>query len=199
MQSDQINELATALAKCQAELQPAIKNSKNPFFKSNYADLADCWAACKEPLSKHGLSVVQTMCPEGDKTLMNTTLMHVSGQWIRSTMPVICAKPGDPQAWGSALSYMRRYTLCAIVGITAGDDDDGNSASPNGNGHKNGNGNHITQDQVRALNEALDKCPADYVESVRSTLKQMGIVSFDKITLELFDRLISAAEKNHKS
>lgn len=194
MQSEKINELATALAKCQAELQPALKNSKNPFFKSTYADLTDCWAACKEPLSKNGLSVVQAMTIDNGNTLMNTTLMHNSGQWIRSTMPIVCGKPNDPQAWGSALSYMRRYSLCAMVGITAGDDDDGNGAVPNGNGHKNGNGNYITPEQIRLLNEALDKCPDDYVENVKSSLKQMGIASFDKITVELYDRIIKTAE-----
>ena len=128
-QSENINELASALAKCQGELTPAQKNSKNPFFKSVYADLTDCLACCKEPLAKNGLAVIQTMqYNETGPTLMHTTLTHSSGQWIRSTMPLICKNPNDIQSMGSSITYCRRYSLCSIVGISAGDDDDGNGS-----------------------------------------------------------------------
>jgi hypothetical protein len=125
--SESINELSAALAKAQGEITGALKDSANPFFKSKYADLASCWDACRVPLAKNGLAVIQVPeTTEAGLTLI-TTLAHSSGQWIRGSLPV---KPKDdtPQAMGSALTYARRYALTAFIGI-AQVDDDGNAAS----------------------------------------------------------------------
>jgi len=122
-QSEQINELAMALSKAQGEIVGAKKDSQNPFFKSNYADLASVWDAIREPLSKNGLAVVQTMeAAVGEETLLHTTLVHSSGQWIRG-YAAIKAKDASPQAQGSAITYARRYALAAIVGVAQIDDD----------------------------------------------------------------------------
>lgn len=126
-QSEQINELAGALAKCQGEILPALKDSKNPFFKSKYADLNSVWSVCREPLSKNGLAVIQTIDKEDGALILITTLAHSSGQWIRSKTPIPLLK-NDPQALGSSLTYMRRYSLSAIVGISTDEDDDGEKA-----------------------------------------------------------------------
>lgn len=133
--SEQIGELTKALAKCQAEVQGAIKDSTNPFFKSSYANLESCWAALKDPLSKNGLAVTQTMGyrPECGPTLF-TTLLHESGQWISGEQP-ICPKSNTPQEVGSAISYARRYGLSAITGLIQVDDD-GEAAE--GRGDKKG-------------------------------------------------------------
>lgn len=121
--SEQINELAAALAKAQAEMHPAIKDSNNPFFKSKYADLSSIWSACREALTKNGLGVVQAyQTPDTNKLELVTTLVHSSGQWIESVCPIVTEKPG-PQAIGSATSYMRRYALAALVGVISEDDD----------------------------------------------------------------------------
>jgi len=126
-QSEQIDALAAALAKAQGQISPAIKDSSNPFFKSKYADLASVWQACKEPLSKNGLAVIQaTSYIDGHLTLV-TTLAHASGQWMRSFMPIVTEKQ-NAQGIGSAITYMRRYCLSAMVGITCDEDDDGNAA-----------------------------------------------------------------------
>ena len=122
LQSEQINELATALSKAQAEIMPALKDSANPFFKSKYADLESVWSACREPLTKQGLCVFQSVTSiEGQLTLI-TTLAHGSGQYMRSIAPIITAKM-DPQGIGSAISYFRRYSLAALVGVVQSDDD----------------------------------------------------------------------------
>lgn len=125
--SEQINELGTALAKAQGQIDGAKKDSANPFFKSKYADLASVWEACRLQLSSNGLSVTQ--CPEESENgiAIETMLLHSSGQWVKSryTMPV---SKMDAQAVGSAITYARRYALAAIVGI-APEDDDGNSAA----------------------------------------------------------------------
>lgn len=158
--SETINELATALAKAQSEITGALKDSANPFFKSRYADLASCWDACRAPLSKNGLSVVQGLDVSEGHLYLKTRLMHATGQWIDSTTPVT-PKDETPQAMGSALTYARRYALTAMVGV-AQVDDDGNAASARVNGHTNeihspkgDMGKEIPNDQARATATAM--------------------------------------------
>jgi len=126
--SEQINELAKALSVAQGQIKGALKDSNNPFFKSKYADLSSVWEACREQLSKNGLSVIQTTCDAPDKGVsVVTTLAHESGQWIRGHL-TLEPKDKTPQGYGSAITYARRYALAAIVGV-APEDDDGNAAS----------------------------------------------------------------------
>ncbi len=127
MQSENINELATALCEAQKAIKNAHKDSANPFFKSKYADLTSTWEACRDALTVNGLAVVQSISTASTAvTTLETTLAHKSGQWITSSCPLINLK-GDMQGLGSAISYARRYSLAAIVGVVA-DDDDGNAA-----------------------------------------------------------------------
>ncbi len=125
--SANIDLLAGALAKAQGEITGALKDSANPFFKSKYSDLASCWDACRSALSKNGLAVSQFPTTEATGTYLVTSLLHSSGQWMRSSL-VLQPKDDSPQAMGSALTYARRYALCAVVGV-AQVDDDGNAAS----------------------------------------------------------------------
>jgi len=125
--SESIAQLAEALSKAQAEMECAKKDADNPFFKSKYADLSSVWAACRGPLTKNGLSVVQMPSAEGNHIIVHTLLMHSSGEWIASELAMTPTK-SDPQGAGSAITYARRYALSAAVGI-APDDDDGNAAS----------------------------------------------------------------------
>lgn len=125
LKSEQINELAAALSKAQAEIKGAAKDSNNPFFKSKYADLSSVVEAAK-PITKYGLAVTQTTQLTDKGTVLVTTLMHSSGQWICGVMPIRPPKD-DLQGVGSALTYCRRYAYAAIVGI-APEDDDGESA-----------------------------------------------------------------------
>ncbi len=135
--SPTLGKLAEALAKAQGEMHHAAKDKANPFFKSTYADLASVWDACREPLSKNGLCVIQPLHIDGGKLVLETKLVHSSGEWIMSTLPIL---PVDnkPQSVGSAITYMRRFALSALVGIAPSekateadtdDDDDGNAAS----------------------------------------------------------------------
>ena len=125
--SEDINELATALAKAQGQMGSAKKDADNPFFKSKYADLGAVIAAIKQPLSENGLSYTQFPIREGESAGVVTRLMHASGQYLESTYTIPLAK-FDAQAVGSAFTYARRYALQAIAGIPAGDDD-GNAAA----------------------------------------------------------------------
>jgi hypothetical protein len=126
-QSEQIGELAKALAVAQGKITGALKDSSNPFFKSRYADLASVWDACRGPLSENGLAVMQLTESDDAGVYVSTTLAHSSGQWMRSRLR-LQPKDGTPQGLGSAITYGRRYALAAIVGV-AQVDDDGNAAS----------------------------------------------------------------------
>jgi hypothetical protein len=125
-QSENIGDLAAALAKAQAEVGTVHKDSANPFFKSNYASLAAVWEATRPILSKHGLSVVQLPSHDESGYYVETMLMHGSGQWIKSRTYMKPAKD-DPQGIGSLISYARRYALQAVT-MVCPDDDDGEAA-----------------------------------------------------------------------
>jgi hypothetical protein len=126
--SETVNELAQALAKAQAQMKPAVKDAENPFFKSNYADLASVWEACRLPLSQNGLSVVQTTrMDEQGRLVLDTILLHSSGQWVEGTLPILSARQ-DMQSIGAALTYAKRQGLKAIAGIADDEDDDGETA-----------------------------------------------------------------------
>lgn len=128
-QSDKIDELAKALNLAQAKIKPAVKASTNPHFRSKYADLGAVTDSARPVLTANGLSYAQTFAESNGETVtICTTLMHASGQWIRSSLTLKPTKP-DPQGIGSAITYGRRYGLAAILGIVADDDDDGNGAS----------------------------------------------------------------------
>lgn len=176
-----LDKLATALAKAQAEIQHSAKDTKNPHFGNKYSTLADVWDACREPLSKNGLSIVQlpsTDTIDGKAWVrVETMLLHESGQMIGTTisMPVDRA---TAQGVGSAITYARRYSLAAVVGVAPGDDDDGNAASGNGNGkgqqreqsggdERRGSGDNAGQ---KSGNPKLDKLKA----AVRLKYQQLG-------------------------
>ena len=120
--SSEIGELAAALSKAQSEMEGAKKESTNPFFKSNYADLHAVIKSSFPHLSKYGLSVTQGNEPIKGAICVTTTLMHSSGQWIRSKVKLPLAKV-DAQGVGSAITYGRRYGLSSMVGIAQYDDD----------------------------------------------------------------------------
>lgn len=128
-QSETLGKLALALSKAQSEMSNPAKNASNPFFKSRYADLATCLEAAKEVLNKHEIAIVQTTTGTCSAFVQcNTMLIHSSGEWLSSVLKMAPVKR-DPQGVGSAITYARRYGLCAITGMAAEDDDDGNSAS----------------------------------------------------------------------
>lgn len=120
--SETIGELAKALVQVQAKIEGAKMDSENPFFKSKYADLSSIWEACRKPLTANGLAVVQTADTDDSRVIIETTLLHTSGEWISGRLAITPMKP-DPQGVGSAITYARRYCLAAIVGICPEDDD----------------------------------------------------------------------------
>ncbi len=121
-QSAECGELFTALSKAQAEIEGAAKGKVNPAFRSKYADLASVWDACREPLTKNGLCVIQQPFMRGNQAGLRTQIGHTSGQWS-ACVSLTTPKDNGPQAYGSCLTYLRRYGLSAFVGVCPEDDD----------------------------------------------------------------------------
>lgn len=125
--SENVADLATALAKAQGEMENAAKNAKNPHFKSMYADLAEIVNVSRPVLAKHGLSLVQSPGYADGAATVTTLLLHRSGQWLMDVLTSPVGKQ-DAQGIGSAITYLRRYSRAAFCGL-AQEDDDGNAAS----------------------------------------------------------------------
>lgn len=123
------SNIAAALAKAQAEMGKAIKESTNPAFRSKYADLGNVMDACLPALNKHNIAVIQPIVSDVDGRFVKTILIHESGETLECAVPLIVGK-NDMQGLGSAITYGRRYGLMSMAGI-APEDDDGNAAAKN--------------------------------------------------------------------
>ena len=169
--SEHVNELMAALSKAQGKIQPACKDKANPFFKSKYADLSSVWDACRSALTDNGLAVIQTINRTDTGMTLVTTLGHSSGQWIKSEMPIITAK-NDPQTLGSAITYFRRYSLSAIVGVSPEDDDGEKAQSPfRKPADVKPEPRKISDIECSDLANILDECDGKYKELFMRSLK----------------------------
>ena len=127
--TDNPKSLAAALVKAQASMGAAVKDSKNPHYRSSYASLSAVLDAVVPCLNAQGVAVLQLPHQEGGTQVQLTTiLMHTSGQMLSSTVATPMGKKQDAQAVGSAITYLRRYALQSIMGLPV-EDDDGNAAS----------------------------------------------------------------------
>ncbi len=127
--SENITEIASALAKAQELINPAAYDAANPHFRSRYATLASVMQSCRAALSKNQIAVVQGTTVSDKNVTVTTMLIHSSGQFISDDIMIPVAQ-NTAQAIGSALTYGRRYGLSALVGIVSEEDDDSNSAMP---------------------------------------------------------------------
>jgi hypothetical protein len=177
--SESIKQIAEALVSAQKEIRFAVKDSTNPHYKSKYANINSVIDAVKAPLNNNGIALIQSLSPSDDNKLhLTTRLIHSSGEWIEDT--AVCPiQKQDPQGLGSAISYIRRYSLSAMCAVYA-DDDDGHSAALNAADYLQ----RITQSQ------SLEELQANYnfvmgeVKNDR-TLSKMVIEAKDKRKAEL--------------
>lgn len=135
--SESICDLAGALAKAQGQFsnpernrEVEVRTKTGGSYKFRYATLDNILAMARKPLSENGLCVVQTVTGHKGELYLETTLMHASGQWIRTMLP-ISVEGGGNQALGGAITYAKRYAITAMLGIAADEDDDGNAADGN--------------------------------------------------------------------
>ena len=178
--SDSIKQIAEALVSAQKEIKFAVKDSTNPHFKSKYANINSVIDAVKKPLNDNGIAILQSLSPSDDNKLhLTTRLIHSSGEWIEDT--AVCPlQKQDCQGLGSAVSYIRRYSLSAFLSLYSDTDDDGQSAALN------------ASDYLNKINhsQSLEELQANYnfvmgeVKNDR-TLSKMVIDAKDKRKAEL--------------
>jgi hypothetical protein len=123
-----MKQIATALVKAQKAFGPALKTSTNPHFRSRYADLSACVEAVIEGLNGAGIALIQRTSEDLTGVTVETVFIHESGETLECGKLHVPASKQDPQGYGSALTYARRYSLMAACGI-APEDDDGNAAT----------------------------------------------------------------------
>ena len=174
-QSETIIKLSSAMAKAQSEMGGAVKDSSNPFFKSSYADLTSVIKAIKEPFANNGLSFVQFPI-NGDHSIgVVTRVMHESGEWLESEYVLPLVK-NDPQSAGSAITYARRYSLAAMAGIPAVDDD-AEMAMVRGK-------SYISDRQYDELTQLIEVSQADNIKFLKAfaieSLSDLDVTQFSK-------------------
>lgn len=157
--SESIVKIASALVKAQSAMGNAIKDAKNPFFKSRYADLNAVREAVLPVMNANGISVLQPTVHIDGKSFVETMLLHESGEFISSLTEVIVNKANDAQQQGSGISYARRYGLQSLANIGA-DDDDGEQAV----GRSSSRSSNIPVTVTAAVNN-IDKLEEAAVES----------------------------------
>ena len=123
-----MKQVAEALVKAKKSFGLALKSKVNPAFRSKYADLAACLDAVEQPCIDAGRFLYQETFEDATGVTVETVFLHESGESLRCGKFHVPAAKQDPQGYGSALSYARRYSLMAACGIAA-EDDDGNAAS----------------------------------------------------------------------
>jgi len=145
-------KIAAAFVKAQKAFGPALKSSTNPHFKSRYADLSACIEAVVDALNNNGIGLIQRCYDAGAGVMVETVFVHESGEVLECGILQVPASKQDPQGYGSALTYARRYSLMAACGI-APEDDDGNSAS-----RRTEIKSTVDEHKIADLLAAMDEC-----------------------------------------
>jgi hypothetical protein len=203
-ESQDLNNLYEALAKAQSEMEIAKKDSTNPFFKSKYSDLSQIVSASIPSLTKYGLSIIQRIRTNSpNQMFLYTRLCHASGQWIEAKMPINPPK-NDIQSIGSYITYLRRYNLAAIVGVTVGEeDDDGEAAMPRNQKKEEAEKpkpeekpiEKITPTQIREI----DKLLFDLQDSdEKAVLKFCNVKAINEITQDKYETVINNLTARNK-
>ena len=150
-------EISIALVNAQKAFRPALKTSTNPHFRSRYADLATCIDAVIDGLNDNGIMLMQPLHECSSGVIVETIFIHESGQTISAGRLHVPASKNDPQGYGSALTYARRYSLMAACGI-APEDDDGNDACKPITAKANPvHKKHISREQVDLLKKLIER------------------------------------------
>ena len=185
-----MKNISSALVKAQKAFSPALKTSTNPHFKSKYADLSACVEAVIDALNNNGIALIQK-CHESDNGVtVETVFVHESGEMLEAGKLHVPASKQDPQGYGSALTYARRYTLMAACGI-APEDDDGNAASRNQQRPFGG----LSDKQIAEITALADEVGTP----ISSICRQFGAVRLEEIQEQAFSTIIKKLNAARKS
>lgn len=174
-----MKEIASALVRAQRAFGPALKTSSNPHFKSRYADLAACVEAVIDGLNSNGIALVQITHESDSGVIVETTFVHESGETMSCGKLFVPAAKHDPQGYGSALTYARRYSVMSACGI-APEDDDGNAAAK-----------FLGEDEIATITALAEKTGT----SVAAISKAYNAPSLDRIPLAKTAEIISKLQK----
>tara|TARA_R110000751_G_scaffold56602_1_gene120605 strand:- start:351 stop:947 length:597 start_codon:yes stop_codon:yes gene_type:complete len=194
--SNEINEIAKALSLAQSEMSGATKQSTNPFYKSNYSDLASVMQAISLPFSAHGLCFVQGAEANEQRVSVTTRIIHTSGQWLEATTELPPTK-ADAQGWGSAITYAKRYGLQALCGVPSVDDDGQEAvkrvAKPKAT--------PINKKQAEEINLLIEDTGTDKAEFLNyySTRAGSKITDLNQFPTDLFDQAIGVLNKKSEA
>ena len=161
--------IATAFVKAQKEFGPALKSSTNPHFKSKYADLSACVEAVIDALNNNGIGMMQKLYENATGVSVETIFLHESGETLECGVLHVPASKQDPQGYGSALTYARRYSLMSACGI-APEGDDGNMASRKPEPKSNVNESEMA-DWLEAIAQSQDlpELQKNFVKAISAT------------------------------
>lgn len=180
--SESIVEISKALAKFQGEVKQPLKDAENPYFQSKYVPLENVVESISSIAPNHGLSFVQwALNDENGRVGVATMLMHESGEFIEFDPVFINAEKQTPQGAGSLITYLKRYSLSAVFGITSDQDDDANESSGNNQNNQQQNFNrnqksqpkgNLTENQIKRL-YAIAKSASVSSNDVKSAINQL--------------------------
>jgi hypothetical protein len=177
-----------ALVAAQQDFAPALKLATNPHLKSKYADLAACIHAVIDALNQHGIYLLQRAETEADTVSVTTTFLHASGETLEAGRLTLPVAKRDPQAYGSAITYARRYSLMSACGI-APEDDDGRGVG------EAPAVTRITEAQVEALTAAAEELGADLTQLA----KYLKVATLADLTDEGYRKAVAALERKRKA
>ena len=196
----EIKNLAAAFIAAQKEMGNASKGSKNPFFKSKYADLNSVREACLPALNENGIAVLQPIVQVDGKNFVKTVLLHESGETMESLTEIIFNKANDAQAQGSGITYARRYGLQSLVNIGA-EDDDGNQAVKNASHKKLGN--IVDDEETKKMKEKERGRKAEvkaneFFSKIKEDVEEAGSIAEIEGVLEENEEKVKRLEDNYR-
>lgn len=190
-------KIAAAFVKAQSKIEGVTKGKTNPHFNSTYADLASVDDACRPILNEMGIGILQVPVPcDAGRLELTTTLLHESGEWMSGTGSMSLGRGDGPQAYGSALTYARRYFLAAMVGLCP-EDDDGNGAEgqqPQQKRQPVKRGTKATADQVREMKGLLNRHIIPD-ETIQRWFSKAGVEAWDDMPSDAIAKTIEYTRK----
>lgn len=186
-----MKNIASAFVKAQKAFAPALKTNTNPHFKSRYVGLDGCIEAVIDALNSNGIALLQPTHEDATGVTVETLFLHESGEILSGGKLHVPASKQDPQGYGSALTYARRYSLMAACGI-APEDDDGNAASKPKPSVKiaalDGIGDSLTEETRTVLREwaqeAIAICRQESPQACIAFLKEKGMDDDERLYID---------------
>jgi hypothetical protein len=183
-----------ALSRVQGAMSFARKDSVNPSYSSRYSTLAACLDACRSQLADNCLAVIQTIRADNNDVMhLFTRLVHgQSGEWIASDYPIIC-QMDNPQSVGSAITYARRYSLCAIVGIASEDDDGEHATYYNDEG-----GDSVCKNDLKSGKAGENVATHKQIETIEEMARERGFDDALEAVQKILERRVNTIERLSK-